>query len=185
MKKESEFTYKITAEDYLTHQLFNASMNEAIKKQRKRGLILWTSAFFILALVFYLQGNTFLSIYFVAFGIGFFFVYPLYARWIYKRYFKRYINKHFKESDSDNMTLTITEEKIILGNGKEEGKINISEIEKIDEIPTHVFIKLQGGRNLIIPKLKLENKEEFLKICQSIAQEKGLGYNKSLNWKWK
>lgn len=185
MEKQYDFTYEITAEDYLTHQLFGASMNKAIKKQRKRGLILWTTAFFILAIVFYLQGNKFLSIYFIAFGIGFFLIYPIYASWIYKRYFKRYVYKHFTESNLNNMILTIDEEEIVLFNGKERGKIKISEIEKIEEIPTHIFIKLKGGRSIIIPKLKIENKEELLKICKSIAKKMNIDYYVLLNWKWK
>lgn len=184
MEKQFDFTYKITAEDYLTHQLFGASMNKAIKKQRKRGLILWTTAFFILAIVFYLQGNKFLSIYFIAFGIGFFLIYPIYASWIYKRYFKRYVYKHFTESNLNNMILTIDEEEIVLFNGKERGKIKISEIEKIEEIPTHIFIKLKGGRSIIIPKLKIENKEELLNCVSFLSKNNSFPYIQILKWKW-
>lgn len=184
MEKQFDFTYEITAEDYLTHQLFGASMNEAIKKQRKRGLILWTTAFFILAIVFYLQGNKFLSIYFIAFGIGFFLIYPIYANWIYKRYFKRYVYKHFTESNLNNMILTIDEEEIVLFNGKERGKIKISEIEKIEEIPTHIFIKLKGGRSIIIPKLKIENKEELLNCVSFLSKNNSFPYIQILKWKW-
>ncbi len=181
---ESVFQYKITADDYLTHQLFSASQNKTVNQQRRRGLILWTSAFFILSMLFYIQNNTYLAIYFILFGLGFIFIYPLYSRWIYKRFYKRMVYRGFKESNLENLWLKIGNE-ITLSNGKEEGKIPVSNIEKIQEISTHVFLKLKEGKNIIIPKQKMENQQELLEKLSSLSKEYAIPYEKMLEWKWK
>ncbi|WP_128331007.1 YcxB family protein [Apibacter sp. HY039] len=182
--KESLFTYQITADDYLTHQLFSASINSFVKKQRRRGLILWTSTFFIMALFFYVQKNTYLAIYFSLFGLGFIFIYPIYSRWIYKRYYKRLVNKNFNQSNIENLSLTIGSD-LTITSGKDSGKIEISDIETIYELPTHVFIKLNGGRNIIVPKRNLINSEELTERIYEIAQENSIEILKFPRWKWR
>ncbi len=182
--KESTFQYKITAEDYLTHQLFSASQNKTVSRQRTRGLILWTSAFLILSVLFYIQKDIYLAAYFILFGIGFVLIYPMYSRWIYKRYFKRFVYRNFEKSNLENLWLKIGND-ITLSNGKEEGIIPISDIEIIFEISTHIFLKLKGGKNIIIPKQKIENKEELLEKISSLSQKYNIQYVKMLDWKWK
>ncbi|PQL90203.1 YcxB family protein [Apibacter sp. wkB309] len=183
--KDYTYTYKISADDYLTHQLFSASMNEIVKQQRKKGLLLWTSAFFVLAVIFVFLKNYALAAYFGVFGIGFIFIYPIYSRWIYKRFYKRFVYRNFNKTQLETIGLTFTTDDIILSNGENEGKIPISGIELIYEIPSHFFIKLDRGRNIIIPKSQIETKDTLTKTLTDLAESKSIPYKRMLDWKWK
>jgi|GEM_PF-2897484 len=183
--KEHTFTYKISAEDYLTHQLFGASMNQIVKGQRKKGLLLWTSAFFVLAIIFLFLGNYALAAYFGIFGVGFIFIYPIYSRWIYKRYYKRFVYRNFNKTKLETIGLKFSTTDIVLSNGKNEGGIPISEIEIIYEIPSHYFIKLDRGRNIIIPKSQVEAKDILAKNIMDLAENNSIPFEKMLDWKWR
>ncbi|TWP28679.1 hypothetical protein ETU09_05010 [Apibacter muscae] len=182
--QENLYSYTIGAEDYLTHQLFSATNNENFKKQRKKGLLIWTLLFGILALVFFIQKNFLLTIYFIIFGVIFFFVYPYYSSWVYKRYFKRIVQRNFA-NDKEAVTLKITSENFILSNQKEQGTLAIADLESINEIATHLFLRFKDGKNIIIPMLEVENKNLLLNQMSSLAQENSFSYYKNLNWKWK
>jgi hypothetical protein len=183
--KDYTFTYKISADDYITHQLFGASMNDKVKQQRKKGLFLWTSAFFILAIIFALLRNYILAVYFGIFGIGFIFIYPIYSRWIYKRYYKRFVYRNFNKIKFENIGLSFSTSDITITNGENVGKIPVSDIEIIDEIPSHFFLKLDRGRNIIIPKSQIEAKDLLSKILTNLAESKSIPYRKMMDWKWK
>lgn len=183
--KDYTFAYKISADDYLTHQLFGASMNDKVKQQRKKGLLLWTSAFFILAIIFVFFRNYALAIYFGVFGIGFIFIYPIYSRWIYKRYYKRFVYRNINKTKLENIGLSFSTSNITITNGENEGKIPVSSIEIIYEIPSHFFIKLDRGRNIIISKSQIEAKDLLSKTLIDLAESKSIPYEKMMDWKWK
>ena len=61
-----------------------------------------------------------------------------------------------------------------------EGKINISEIEKVDETNKHFFLKISTGLSLIIPKDRLNKPDDLRTKFQSL----GLIVNNMINWEW-
>lgn len=173
--------YKINEEDFLDFQLFTASQSERINKKKRNGWILLTLGSILIALYFYLNNNITMTIYFglVAFACGLF--YPKYFKWRYKRHYKNYIKENYSKRFGELATLTINSDSIFSKDKTGEGKINISEIEQIDETDKHFFLKISTGLSLLIPKKELSDidglRAKFKKL--------GIVVNNELNWKWK
>lgn len=173
--------YQINEQDFLDFQLFTASQSDRINKKKKNGWILLTVGSIIISIYFYLNQDITLSIYFglIALACGFF--YPRYFRWRYKKHYKTYIKENYSKRFGQTEYLEINSDSIYSKDKTGEGKINISEIEKVDETNKHFFLKISTGLSLIIPKDGLENSDDLRTKFESL----GLIVNNMINWEWK
>lgn len=173
--------YKIDEQDFLDFQLFTASKSDRINKKKRNGWILLTIGSIVVALYFYLNENVAMTIYFglVAIACGLF--YPKYFKWKYKKHYKTYIKENYSKRFGQIEALEINNDYIFSKDKTGEGKINISEIERVDETDNHFFLKISTGLSLIIPKKELENVDELRENFKEI----GLTVNNETNWTWK
>ncbi|MBK8807419.1 MAG: YcxB family protein [Bacteroidales bacterium] len=173
--------YKIIEQDFLDFQLFTASKSDRIKKKKTNSWILLTAGSIMVAFYFYFKENTIMTIYFglVAVACGLYF--PKYFKWRYKKYFKIYIKENYSNRFGHVETIEINNDSIFSKDKTGEGKINLSEIEKIDETDNHFFLKISTGLSLIIPKRELEKTDEL----KSKFKDLGLTLNNETNWMWK
>ena len=167
--------YKIDEQDFLDFQLFTASKSDRINKKKRNGWILLTAGSIVIALYFYLNGNSTMTIYFglVALACGLF--YPKYFKWRYKNHYKTYIKENYSKRFGQIESLEISSDYIFSKDKTGEGKINLSEIERVDETDNHFFLKISTGLSLLIPKNELvsinELREKFKEIGLSINDE--------------
>lgn len=173
--------YKIDEQDFLDFQLFTASKSDRINKKKRNGWILLTIGSIVVALYFYLNENVAMTIYFglVAIACGLF--YPKYFKWKYKKHYKPYIKENYSKRFGQIEALEINNDYIFSKDKTGEGKINISEIERVDETDNHFFLKISTGLSLIIPKKELENVDELRENFKEIR----LTVNNETNWTWK
>ena len=59
-------------------------------------------------------------------------------------------------------------------------KINLSEVERVDETIDHFFLKISTGISLIIPRKELNNPDILREHLQNI----GLAINNETDWNW-
>lgn len=172
--------YKIEEQDFLAFQLFTASKSERIHKKKRNAWVLLTVGSIVIAFFFYLNQNNPMSLYFglVAITTGIF--YPKYFSWRYKKHYKTHIKENYLKRFGQVETLEISQESISSKNKIGEGKINLSEIEKIDETNKHFFLKISTGLSLIIPKQELADSNGLRERFKEI----GLSVNDELSWKW-
>ena len=172
--------YTIQEDDFLSHQLFTASKSKRINKKRKRDWALLIIGFAICGGVFYFQANLAMALYFGLFTLATGLFYPKYFNWRYKKHYSNYIKEHYQKRFGETAILEINSDNILTKDKIGEGKINIKEIEEINETQNHFFIKISTGASLIIPKKEITNtnclKEEFENI--------GVHINNELTWKW-
>ena len=167
--------YKIDEQDFLDFQLFTASKSHRINKKKRNGWIFLTAGSIVIALYFYLNGNSTMTIYFglVALACGIF--YPKYFKWRYKNHYKTYIKENYSKRFGQIESLEISSNYIFSKDKTGEGKINLSEIERVDETDNHFFLKISTGLSLLIPKNELvsinELREKFKEIGLSINDE--------------
>lgn len=173
--------YKIEEQDFLEFQLFTASKSDRINNKKRKGWALLTIGSMVLGLYFYLNQNITLAIYFglVACACGFF--YPRYFKWRYKKHYKTFIKENYSKQIGLIVTLEFNDHAIFSKDKAGEGKINLSEIEKIDETDHHFFLKISTGHSLLIPKDKLNNIDELRMKFKAL----GLKVNDETNWEWK
>lgn len=173
--------YEINERDFLDFQLFTASKSDRISKKKRNGWIILTLGTIAASLYFYWDENIALSVYcvFVAITSGLF--YPKYFNWRYKRHYKTYIQENYSKRFGQVEALEITNDRILSKDKTGEGKINLSEVERIDETKNHFFLKVSTGLSLVIPKKELETANKLRQKFKDI----GLTVNDETNWTWK
>jgi YcxB-like protein len=180
MESKMKFEFKIEEQDFLDYQLFNASTSESISKKKRNGWVLLTLGFSILAIYLFYRENVPLAITYGLFALTIGFLYPKYFKWRYKKHYKTFIKENYSERFGQNTFLEINDEYVVSKDKIGEGKINLSEIKKVDETINHFFIKISTGFTLIIPKRELNNidevRNEFVNLGFEVIND--------LNWKW-
>lgn len=172
--------FKINEQDFLDFQLFTASKSNRIKKKKIYGWILLTLGSIAVAFLSYLNQNNSMSIYFGLMAIACGIFYPKYFKWRYKKHYKTHIKENYSKCFGQIATIEINNDSIYSKDKTGEGRIKLSEIEKIDETDKHFFLKISSGHSLLLPKKKLPNVDELRKKFNDI----GLVVNNETNWKW-
>jgi len=171
--------------DYLTYQLYSASKTPRIKRARIKDWALTTISFLCLSFLFFRSDNNAIGYYFLILsGISLVF-FPFYSRWRYRRHFLKYTRDSLKNRFDEMVTLEISQETIRTKDKTGEMIINTSEIEEINEISNHCFVKMKTGQSLIISKSKTESFEEIKNALLDIANTMGIKYNMELDWRWR
>lgn len=173
--------YKIKEQDYLDFQIFTASKSNRINKKKRNGWILLTIGSIFIALLYYLNNNNPLAIYFVTVAIVCGLFYPSYFKWRYKRHYKTYVKENFSKHFGQGETLEFNKDSISFKNKAGEGKIKLTEIERVNETDKHFFLQISAGTSLIIPKAELTDINELRDKLVDI----GLQIIDETNWSWK
>jgi YcxB-like protein len=178
-------SYLLTEYDFLQHQLFVSSKSERIKKLRTKSLILVSSILFILSILFFQSKNNFLAYSFLAYGVINIFLYPLYLKNHYKKHYQKFIQENYKNRFGKLSTLTLNNDSIECFDTTGNLKINLSEIEVINETGEYFYLSLKSGGNIIIPKVTSEDIDILRTGLQQITDRLKIKLNSELNWKWK
>jgi hypothetical protein len=125
-------------------------------------------------------GNIATGIVFVAVAIFWFAMYPMYAKWRYKRYFEKHVEENYKNRINKSVELVIDENAVNAKDFTSVSKIIGSELKELIETKNHFFIKLTTDLSLIVPKHSVEDQPEFKKLLTQL----GAKYVDELNWEW-
>lgn len=178
-------TFKIDENDYLAHQLFLASRSARIKKKRKRSRILLPLIYVTFGLVTFFEDKKVVAFIFIGIGILWFFLYPVWERRRYVNHFRAFIRENFKDQANADVTMEIRDDHILTRSDGNESKIMASEIREIDEIPSTIFIRLNGGQSFILPKDKIVNIEAVKETLKKLAARLNIAYDDDGQWEWK
>src|SRR5690606_24407987 len=106
-----ELKYALEQNDYLLHQLYYASKNKRVKKQRLRSWILMVFICLVSSLIF-LKKDKILFYYFLIASILALFFFPFYQRFYYKRHYKRNILDNYKNVFGKDNLVKFTDSQI-------------------------------------------------------------------------
>lgn len=177
--------YTISEEDLLTYQLYAASKSERILKQRKRNKLIGL-VYLPMALIFFLAKTYPVAIMLVLVGILWFFLYPLWDKKRIMNNYQDFINENQKERLGNLIQLEITGEFILAKDKGSESKVQISELEKITEIPSLILLVLKGGISLAIPKQEIVSiHDQLITELKELAFRLNIPYEMDLDWEWK
>lgn len=172
--------YPIEQEDFLAFQLYTASQSERIQKKKRNGWIGTTVLFAAISVLFVVQENYPSAIYFGICTLLFGFLYPVYFSWRYKRHYNKYIGEHYQNRFGVPVVLEINEDEIFSKDKAGESRFKLSEIELVNEIGDHFFVKISTGASLIIPKAGVGDAD----AVRDELKRLGLELNQMLDWKW-
>jgi hypothetical protein len=177
--------YKIKEEDFLTHQLYIASVSDRNIKKRKKIKIIPSVIYILLGLIIILLGDVPFGTTLIIIASLWYLIYPLWERRYYKSHFKNFIEDNYKDRIGKALTLEIQNE-YLLSKGKGiELTLKTSEIEEIVEIPTLILIKIKGGQAFVLPINEIAYIENLKHSLRLLAKHVNVSYNVFENWKWK
>ncbi|MCH1401763.1 MAG: YcxB family protein [Schleiferiaceae bacterium] len=73
--------------------------------------------------------------------------------WRFRKHYRAHIKEYYSGRFGLEETLVLEDEVVISTNKLGESKLNISELEKISETRSHLFLHMSTGNTLIIPAL--------------------------------
>ncbi|MFV0481537.1 MAG: YcxB family protein [Campylobacteraceae bacterium] len=178
-------TYFLDENDYLEFQLYTASKSKRVKKMMLFDKLVLPLIYTVIAIAGYvLNLNVIFYLSFVVLAILWFFLYPKYNKFRYKKHYLFSIREHFSKALNEEITLLLDDKFLKTSTKSANSSINTSEIECINEIKNHIFIKLNSGVSIILPKDKIEDISAVINELEKLSQSLNITYNKELDWNW-
>ncbi len=179
------FSYSLSNEDYLEYFLYNSSTNSTIKAKRRRNWILLSLSFAFLTATIFIANYQYLKVPLVLFSLATIFLYPLYEKWQYKKYYKQYIRDNYSGRLNATSDLQFTNSQIIMTDKTGETKLNKSEITEIVETKGYYYLGISTGGHIIMPKYKLEKTAQLKAQLEGLSLDYKISVKKDLNWRFK
>lgn len=180
-----KIAYTLGEEDYLNHQLYVASKSERIISKRKRNRFLLPIFYVLFGVLSLFTGLLLLGITFVVLAIVWFFVYPVWEAKRYIRHFKGFIKENYKPEENGESTILFDENSLLASDSGSEGRVNYTELKRIEETPTLFILRMSGVQAFVLPKNQLEEVESFRKYLKSLSQKCQIDFVQDSEWKWK
>lgn len=178
-------TYTLSENDYLQYQLFIASKNERIKKERIKSWLIYSASLLLMSFVFYDIGNKFMTYFLLVFGIIVLCFFPLYQKRYYKNHYQKFITETYKNRFGKAGNIYIAENHIEVNDITGEAKINLTEIENAIETSAYFYLKIKTGGHFIIPKKQLNEIENIGQELKKLCSKFSIDFVEDFNWRWK
>lgn len=91
-----------------------------------------------------------------------------------------HIEEHYQSRTGEDITLTLLDDRIETRTKSAQSTIDLTQVQQINDLPAHLFIQLQGGQSLILPKRHLTDKDAFWAAWQA----RGVTVVDHRQWKW-
>ena len=86
---------------------------------------------------------------------------------------------------SEPTTITFKSDVLLISDSQGNSQVDITELEEINELENYYFLKVKSGQSIIIPKLKIDNKEELTSTLKELSQNQSITWNDETTWIWK
>ncbi len=182
-----EIEYTLSRADYLEFQLFAATKSETVKKNKKKARIRVPIIYVILGTILLLLADKVFAIIFYLIGVLWYLLYPTLTKKKYSKYYAKYVDENFKNRFDTPINVRLSEnyKTIETTDFEGESKFKTSEIERIFEIERFIYIKMNSGSHLIIPKYKIDNFEELREELKIISKSNNFEIDLELNLNFK
>ncbi|MBI1185021.1 hypothetical protein GC194_12165 [bacterium] len=176
-----KYTIKLTEEDYLTYQLFTFKNSKSYKQRLRRTTLLMPGLLLVLAFLMHSKGTIsyaygILAIAFIAFGQS-------YLRWTYKKHFQKHIKTHYANKTNMPIHFGFDGNEFVSKDDVSDARIKLDEFAEITELKDHIFLKINTGDSLIIPR-RMDGFDDFYKELMQVAETHDIALVNQKEWKW-
>lgn len=171
---------QLTFEDFLEYQLYSSSKSKNQNKNRLISRIIIPIIYLFISIFYFIDGGFKTGIIFLLIAAIWYFLYPFYSSWHYKRHFRKHIEENYKNRINKIVEITIGENSLFTKENISESKISSNDLKSLIELKNHFFVKLSTDVSLIIPKKYIENQSKFKEILIGYGTE----YVDETNWNW-
>lgn len=140
--------------------------------------------FLALASIFYVNGDSGLSYWFIiiAFLAAVFF--PYYSRRMHINHYKKHIEENYGSRINKEVVLQLEHDRIDSKDDLSEGSLKLAGITEIVEVPTAIYLRVDTN-SLILPKARISNLKEVMAVLQRVATNHNIPFREELDWHWK
>ncbi|UOB16626.1 YcxB family protein [Abyssalbus ytuae] len=177
------FTYRLTYNDYLQHQLYQISTSSDYKRKRNKGFIFLVITFIVFGIILYLTGNTFITTFYAISAVVVLPFFPLMFKKRNKKNVREFIIKNYTDRFDKEATLVFNEDHLKTIDATGESQFTYNALESITETTAHYFLKIATRGTLIIPK-RVEEKNTLENKLKILSERYNFPYVKRLEWKW-
>jgi hypothetical protein len=176
--------YKITKSDYLSHLLYSASHSKMLQKGRWKTRVRVPIVYILGSFILWYLHLTGLAILFFIFGTLWYFIYPLWSKRYYIKYYQEVINENNKGNDDRPVLVRLNNEYIFTNAEAGEMKIKTKEINEIIELSDLILLKMKNS-SIIIPKKQISDLPALAGWLKQFSIELGINYKNDEKWVFK
>ena len=174
--------YSLTNEDFLEHQLYEASKSKRVKSKRFKTRIITPIIYLILGLVSFASGYKILfPLIMFLFAILWYLFYPTRSRKIHIKHYNNHIKDTYKNRINKPIEIEFNKDYVYIEDNGSESKIKTSELKSLIELKNHFLIKLKTDLSLIVPKREINNIDVFKTLFVNL----NIPIIEELNWIFK
>ena len=177
-----KLNYKLRPEDFLDHQLYQASKSKYLKKRRQMSRAVVPVIYLLFGLFLLFRYNSVIGLsLFAGIGLLWFILYPIYSKHRYKNHYRKHIFKNYKNRFNKEVSIELGDGFMTAYEGESESRISMKEVNQVIELQGLFLIRLHSNQSVIVPKANLDNTEEV----RQFFQNKPFKYVDEQGWKWK
>ncbi|MFN5983416.1 MAG: YcxB family protein [Fluviicola sp.] len=185
MSSTFNVTFTHDENDYLDQQLYVATQSKQIVQRRQRGKLLIPVFSLVMIGIQFYQKQYIQTLYFLGIAIAWFFLYPLWEKRHYLKFYKKFISDNFKDRFHKETSVEFKANSLVAKDDTTSGEINYSEIDKIIEIQSSYYIKLKSSAYLIFPKDKTKDMNTLHEAFTFLKEKHAIPFSSEINWIWK
>lgn len=178
-----EIEYKLNRIDYIEFQLFASTKSETSKRSKKRARNRVPIIYMVLGTILLIFADMTIAIVFYLIGILWYLLYPNWIKRRYVKHYTKYVEENFKNRFETPIKVNFPENYELIETTDIEGesKFKTSEIEKIFDIKRFIYIKMNSGSYLIIPKYKIVNIDKLRAQLEIISELRNFNIETDFN----
>ncbi len=180
-----KISFFLTKEDYLQHLLYSASKTPDILRKRKRNRIILPVIYLSVGIFGFINGNMAL---FAALLLLAALWYSIFPKWEQKQYvnqYSKYLDTNLKDEIGKEVSLEFSAEHIIQTEKNQKFTTAYDQIRGWYETGQAVYIGLNDGYTIIIPKAGINHLAEIENIVLNNQDGITISQVKDLSWEWK
>ncbi len=177
--------YVLTEDDFLTHQLYSASQSPQVRRKRRRSQLILPVLYLLFAAVLGWEQRYEFAAVILGIALIWYFLYPVYTRYAYRRHYRSYIRQNYGRNNGKMLTLMLEREQFTASQEGLSNRIETTQLERIDEIPQALYVRLKTGPSFIFPKHRIAEIEALISFLKELSVSLGIPYTEHHDWKWR
>jgi|GEM_PF-1285641 len=180
-----KINFILTEQDYLTHLLYSASKTPAILKKRKRNRFLLPVLYVAVGFFGMLNGKIVLFLCLVALALLWYSGFPNWEKNQYVKHYKKYIKNNLSDLSGKENVYDFRQDGIYASEDNSEPyKIAWSEIHGLYEIPDALYLGLNSGHTIILPKQAVPETDALKHLILENPANPDIKVVNDPDWKW-
>lgn len=180
-----KISFFISKDDYLQHLLYSASRTPDILKKRKRNRVILPIIYTSVGAFGFANGNTALFASLLLLAALWYYMFPKWEQKQYVKQYLKYLDTHLKDEIGKEVSLEFSPQHIIQSETNQKYTITYDQIRGWYETGQAIYIGLNDGYTIIIPKAGIHHLAEIENIVQNNQDGIAVTMVKDLDWEWK